>query len=240
MPKKRYADLHIKVTDEGDPPELLIKMARHLGFSLIALSVESFHKLKLLEPLKKLGSNLGLDVAFRLDLKPSSSNDLKFSLRKFRRKVEVIAVYCHNVAIARTAARDRRVDVTFYNPENMLSIFDEGQISLLIESGHYVEVNLSDMLYEPPDKQARIMWNYRCVLSIAKKRGIPIIFSSGSSKIMDMRAPRELSALASIIMDDDNLARDAISITPIRLVQTNREKLSPRHIQPGVKVVDEW
>ncbi|RLF07914.1 MAG: hypothetical protein DRJ60_01605 [Thermoprotei archaeon] len=240
MPKRRYADLHIKITDEGDPPELLIKMARHLGFSLIALSVESFHKLKLLEPLKKLGDNLGLDIAFRLDLRPSNPNDLKFYLRKFRRKIEIIAVYCHNVAIARIAARDRRVDITFYNPENMLSIFDEGQVSLLIESGHYVEVNLSDLLHESSDKQARILWNYRRALGNAKKKGIPIIFSSGSSKIIDMRAPRELSALASIIIDDDPLAKNAVSITPMKLVQVNREKLSPRYVQPGVKVVNEW
>ncbi len=240
MPKRRYADLHIKITDEGDPPELLIKMAKHLGFSLIALSVESFHKLKLLEPLKKLGDDLGLDIAFRLDLRPSNPNDLKFYLRKFRRKIEIIAVYCHNVAIARIAARDRRVDITFYNPENMLSIFDEGQVSLLIESGHYVEVNLSDLLHKPSDKQARILWNYRRVLGNAKKRGISIIFSSGSSKIIDMRAPRELSALASIIIDDDLLAKNAVSTTPMKLVQANREKLGPRYVQPGVKVVNEW
>ncbi|MHC1636557.1 MAG: RNase P subunit p30 family protein [Candidatus Nezhaarchaeales archaeon] len=240
MPKRRYVDLHIKVSDEGDPPELLVKMAKHLGFSLIALSIESFHKLKALEHLKKLGGDLGLDIAFRLDLKPSNPNDLKFYLRKFRRRIEVIAVYCHNVAIARTAARDRRVDVTFYNPENVLSIFDEGQINLLVESGHYVEVNLSDMLYEPPDRQARILWNYRRVLGNAKKKGIPVIFSSGSSRIIDMRAPRELSAIASIFLGDELLAKNSVSITPMKLVQVNREKLSPNYIQPGVKVVNEW
>lgn len=240
MSRRIYADLHIKVTREGDAPELLIKMARHLGFSLIALSLNEPYELNRLGAVKSVGKDFGIDVAFRLDLKPSSPNELKKLLGKFRRTVEVMAVHCHNVAIARTAARDRRVDITFYDPENIISILDERQVSLLLESGHYVEVNFSDFLGTSPEKQAKALWYYCLALKKVKKKGIPIIISSGATKIVDMRAPRELSALASIIVEDEGYAREMVSSVPLRLVQTNREKLSESFILPGVKVVNEW
>lgn len=242
MPKRQYADLHIKVIEGGSPPDLLIKMAKHLGFSLIALASDDPSKIKDLESAKEVGKSLGVDVALRLDLRPSNVNELKTYLRKLRRNVEIIGVYCSNVAIARTAARDRRVDITFYNPESLSSILDEGQVSLLVESGHYVEVNFVDLLHVSLDKQAKVLWDYRLMFRRVKKKGIPIIISSGASNIIDMRAPRELSALALLLLDesDEKLARDMVSTVPMKLVQTNREKLSPSFVQPGVKVVNEW
>ncbi|MEM4576758.1 MAG: RNase P subunit p30 family protein [Candidatus Nezhaarchaeales archaeon] len=240
MPRRRYADLHIKVTSGGDAPELLIKMAKHLGFSLIALSLDEPYELNRLGTVKGAGKDFGVDIALRLDLKPSSPKELKKCLGKFRRSVEIMAVYCYNVAVARTAARDRRVDITFYDPENILSILDERQVNLLLESGHCVEVNLSDLLGISPEKQAKALWHYGLALKKVKKKGIPIIISSGATKIVDMRAPRELSALASIILEDEEYAREMVSSVPLRLVQANREKLSQSFILPGVKVVKEW
>jgi len=240
MPKRRYADLHVRVTNEGDAPELLIKMARHLGFSLIALSFDDPHKLRDLKYIKDCARDLGVDVAIRADLRPSSPGELKRCLRKLRRRVEVIGVYCCDTSVARTAARDRRVDVTFYDPDNVLSILDEGQLSLLAESDHYVEANLIDFLYASPDKQAKTLWNYGLVLKRVAKRGIPILVSSGASKIVDMRAPRELCALAFLLLDQKEMAKEAVSTRPLELVRLNREKLSSSFIQPGVRVVDEW
>ena len=240
MPKRHYADLHVRVVSEGDSPRLLIKMAKHLGLSLIALSLEDPHKLEDIKSIKDYCKEVGIDVAIRADLKPSSASELKRCLRKLRRSVEVIGVYCRDTAVARTAARDRRVDVTFYDPENVLSILDEGQLSLLAESGHYVEVNLVDFLYVPPEKQAKAMWNYGLALKRAVRRGIPIVVSSGASKIIEMRAPRELCALALLLLDEKELAREAVSTKPLELIRQNRERLSPNFVQPGVKVVDEW
>lgn len=242
MPKRRYADLHVRVVEGGSPPALFIKMAKHLGFSLIALSSDDPHKLKDLEIAKGVGEDFGVDVALRLDLKSSNPSELKTYLRKLRRNVEIIGVYCHNLAVARTAARDRRVDVTFYNPENVFSILDEGQISLLVESSHCVEVNFTDLLHIGPDRQAKVLWDYSLVFKRIKKRGIPILISSGASSIIDMRAPKDLSALASLLLgeDEEKLARDVVSTIPMRLVQTNREKLGSSFVQPGVKVVDVW
>ncbi len=240
MPKRKYADLHLIVSDDGDPPELLLKMARHLGFSLVALSTSNPLKVKMLSDIKRLGSEVGVDVAFRLDLHTSSVGELKRYLRKFRRDFEIISVNCLNVAVARLAARDRRVDITYYNPDNILSILDEGQITLLSESGHCVEVNLLDFLHEPSDRQARMLWNCRLALKRVLRKKIPIIFSSGASRILDMRAPRELASIAFILLDDEALARESVSSIPQAIVKNNREKLSQHYVQPGVKVVEEW
>jgi RNase P/RNase MRP subunit p30 len=240
MPKRRYVDLHVRVTNEGDAPELLIKMAKHLGFSLIALSLDDPSKLRDLKDIKDRARALGVDVAIRADLRPSSPSELKEHLRKLRRSVEVIGVYCRDTSVARIAARDRRVDVTFYDPENVLSVLDEGQLSLLAESGHYVEVNFVDFLHTTPDKQAKTLWSYGLALKRVARRGIPVAVSSGASKIVDMRAPRELYAIALFLLDEREIAREAVSTRPMELVRLNREKLSPNFVQPGVRVVDEW
>ncbi|MEM2025911.1 MAG: RNase P subunit p30 family protein, partial [Desulfurococcaceae archaeon] len=215
-------DLHVRLSCGGDPPELLIGMARHLGYSLIALSLEKEPRGAPLEGLRSLSREAGLDLAFRLDLKPSSPGELKAWLSRFRRRFEVIAVYCGNVAVARTAARDRRIDVTFYDLENLPSLLDEGQMSLLQEHGKHIEFNLSDMLGLPVDKQWKALWSYRYAFKEAKRRGIPIVFSSGASRITDMRAPRELSAVASMLLEDASLARSSVSLIPARIEDENR------------------
>lgn len=243
MPKRRYVDLHVKLYGDHDPPELLAKMAKHLGFSLIAFSLDPTPLQRcneIMGEVKKTCEQLGLDVAFRLDLQPLRSGELKSLLRKYRRTFEVIAVKCRNVSVARVAARDRRVDVTYFDPSDVPSLLDESQVNLMVESGHFIEVNLLDLVYEQPEKQARALWNYRVAIEAAVKKGVPLIFSSGSSKALEMRAPRELSSVALLVVGNERLARDSVSINPMKLIEVNREKLKPTYVQPGVKVVESW
>jgi len=56
---------------------------------------------------------------------------------------------------------------------------------------------------------------------------------------MLLRRPRELAALAYLFGLDEALALEAISQNPVSIVKRNRQKLSPKFVAPGIRVIKE-
>jgi RNase P/RNase MRP subunit p30 len=52
-----------------------------------------------------------------------------------------------------------------------------------------------------------------------------------------MRKPQELAALSYLFDLDKTVALDAVSKNPMTIVKRNREKLDPRYVVPGIRIV---
>jgi RNase P/RNase MRP subunit p30 len=52
-----------------------------------------------------------------------------------------------------------------------------------------------------------------------------------------MRKPLEMAALATLFDLDKPSALGAVSKNPLEIVKRNREKLSPRFIAPGIRLI---
>ena len=57
---------------------------------------------------------------------------------------------------------------------------------------------------------------------------MPIMVSSGVVEPLLLRRPREVALLSSLFGLEGDAALDAISTNALRLVERNREKLSPK------------
>jgi RNase P/RNase MRP subunit p30 len=68
---------------------------------------------------------------------------------------------------------------------------------------------------------------------------VPIVVSSGVANEMLLRRPRELAALAYLFGLDETSALEAISQNPVSIVKRNRQKLSPKFVAPGIRVIKE-
>lgn len=237
--KRRFVDLHLQpnLGDAEQTRSMLIKAAE-LGYRLVAVplpmaSMESFAK-----KLMAMCHEAKIDFASRLDLKPKTPRELLHQLRKFRRRVEVIAVACESKDVARQAAKDHRVDIlNFPAIDPRRRFFDRAEAELASGSTSALEIDLKPILTLKGPVRIRLLATLRREIAIAEDYHVPIVISSGATNPLQMRKPMEMAALASLFDLDKPTALDAISKIPLAIVGRNRKKLSSNFVAPGIRII---
>jgi RNase P/RNase MRP subunit p30 len=236
---KRFADLHLRVPlNNLDQTERMVKKSVELGYSLIAVPLPPNAKQREIGQLQRICSEAKVDFATRLNLSPRNSNELLRSLRRFRRKFELIAVTCHTKDVARQAARDRRVDLLHFSVTNLRKrYFDEAEAELASQAFASLEIEMSSLLQLTGTHRIRLLSRLRREVAAAERLKVPIILSSCATDESLMRGPYDWVALASLFDLPLSSALKALSDYPYAMVERNREKLSPNYVAPGIRVV---
>lgn len=228
-----FIDLHLKPSrpDELQP---MLRYAKGLGYEMVGLASSDSPKLREAE------REAGVEVVTRLDLRPENGKELLRLLSGQRWRYMVIAVECTSKEVARQAAKDHRVDILNFSPflnTRMKVWFDRQEASLASEAECALEINISDILRAGPFQCAKLLSIMRGEIENARRRDVPVIFSSGADSINLMRSPRELIALLDLLSVEEEEGREMISKNPLRLVERNREKMAPEFVAPGVRLV---
>jgi RNase P/RNase MRP subunit p30 len=215
----------------------MIKKASKLGYGLVGVPFPARSNFPL-ETLRKVCEEAEIGLASRIDLKPRTPEELTYNLRKFRRRFEVVAVFCESKSVARQAARDRRVDLlNFPQVDFRRRFFDKAEAELASSSLAAFEVNVKPLLVLEGAARIRLLSSLRREVATAKESQVPIVVSSGATDEILMRRPSGLTALASLFDLDKTSANEAVSKNPIGIVQKNRKKLDSRFVAPGIRVV---
>jgi RNase P/RNase MRP subunit p30 len=236
--KRVYADLHLCLeSDRKEQVSNVLSKASKLGYNLVAVP---FHRFSA-EQIREVGEtcrHAGVDFASRLDLRPRTPGELINSLRKLRRRFEVIAVMCESKGVARQAAKDRRVDLlNFPQPDFRTCFFDAAEAELASNCLAALEADVKPLLTLQGPARIRLLSTLRREVATAREFHVPIVVSSGVSDEMLMRKPRELAALASLFDLSGVQSLEAVSKNPAGIVERNREKLGPTFVAPGIRVV---
>ena len=237
--KRIYADLHLcpNLNNEKQTARMIRKAAA-LGYRLIAIPVPLSFTEKKVRWLRNLCEEAGIEFASRIDLKPRTPRELIVNLRRLRRRFEIIAVLCETKQVARQAAKDRRVDLLNFPAINFRRrFFDKAEAELASSGLTAFEIDVKPLIMFEGAARVRLMSNLRKEVAIAQKFRVPTIVSSGVSDELHMRKPRELAALASLFDLKETAALEAVSKNPVAIVKRNREKLSPRFVAPGIRVI---
>ena len=237
--KRIYADLHLcpNLNNERQTARMIRKAAA-LGYRLIAIPVPLSLTEKKVRWLRNLCEEVGIEFASRIDLKPRTPRELIVNLRRLRRRFEIIAVLCETKQVARQAAKDRRVDLLNFPAINFRRrFFDKAEAELASSGLTAFEIDVKPLIMFEGTVRVRLMSNLRKEVAIAQKFRVPTIVSSGVSDELHMRKPRELAALASLFDLKETAALEAVSKNPVAIVKRNREKLSPRFVAPGIRVI---
>lgn len=241
MPKRFFIDLHVKsnISTGKSTPSQIARMASHLGFKAIALADFNLKNLDVVDEIRQIFKEYRLDLVVRANIDENTPKQLKQALRKLRRKVEVIAVFCRNLNVARLAARDGRVDLICFSIKNWRkNFFDKSEALLALHGESILEVSLNPIIKaKSHGERIQAIRIFSENIRIARHYNLPIIITSGASSIYEMRAPRELAALATLLGLTEFEARESLSDIPSKLVEKNREKLSSLYIMPGVKII---
>ena len=223
---RRFVDLQI-LPGPGKTAEML-SHANHLGYSAVGCGGDT-------------PSNAPIDVISRLNIAPMSQQDLQRMLKGNRRKHEVISVLCLSKGVARQAAKDPRVDLLRFprdTSRRRTVWLDRQQASLAGESGCHYEVVASDLLIQDPEKLGYVIKQLRKEVLNARRSDVPVVLSSGANSVHDMRDPKSLAALMSLVGLGEEESLDLVSVNPSALVERNRDKLSASYVSPGVRVMD--
>ena len=229
----RYVDLHVLPhVDNIQSCQLIARTLSLAGYSLTGLTLPTglFHER--VAELRKVFSDNGIETVLRVDLASRSREELLRSLRRFRNAYDIVAVKCLNARVAHVACRDRRVDIVFFDVENVGVRFGHALANLLRGAAemNMVSTMLGDMkagVYEAMAKE----------LSVARNHKVKVVLSSGADRPEMIRSPSQLAALASALGLSERAAHDGVSSTPISIVAENVKRRSPAYVEEGVRVV---
>ena len=227
-----FLDLHIipKVDDESSCTRTAQLLALS-GYNAVGLTVPTGLLRGRLEILRECFQDSGVEVFLRVDLTCSKREELLKLLRRFRPTFDIIGVKCTNHSLALVAARDRRVDLIFFDSATRNVWFDD---SIANVSNATLELNLST-LFEMANHLilTKLMKDVR----IARRHNLDMVLSSGATSPLLVRTPIQLAAIAEILGLSKQQAINGVSTIPSRLLKANVERRSRNYVEEGVKTV---
>ncbi|OYT51384.1 hypothetical protein B6U66_04055, partial [Candidatus Bathyarchaeota archaeon ex4484_135] len=155
---RKFADVHLACPFQDEEEfRALLGRARKMGFHVVSVPLDPDLKTRELSRLKEIASEIGLDLATRVDLAPENRPRLLSSLRRLRRKFEFIGVLCQNKEVARVAARDRRVDFLMFPLEPKERYFDRSEAELASGSNCALEIDLMPVFKLPLEARIKLL-----------------------------------------------------------------------------------
>jgi RNase P/RNase MRP subunit p30 len=219
---RKFIDLHI--IPNPNYINNIMKHAVRLGFNIIGVTTS---KPKV----------CNIDIATRLDISPQNQEQLNTKLKISRRSYEVISVICQNKRIARQAAKDNRVDIIKFpkNQEKRWAVWlDHHQANLMTDSGCCYEIDVKDLLIHDNSIIENRLRRITREVQVASKFDIPIIASSGARTSLEMREPRAIASILTLLGISEDDAMLMVSENPWSIISRNRARLSQSYIIPGV------
>jgi len=236
---KFYADLHLCPSlERTDEARELIRKSAELGYDAVGVAFPLRVEQSRIQAVREMCRTCGLDLVTRVDLTPNNPVNLLKSLRNLRRQFEVVAVLCLSKAVARQAAKDRRVDViSFPSTDSRKRFFDSAEAALASEAMVSFGVDMSPLLQLQGFQRSRLLSFLRKETLIARKSHVPIVISSGASSASLLRKPEDYAFLSYLFGLDFGGAMRGLCENPRTIVERNRRKLSPNYVAPGVYIV---
>jgi len=202
------------------------------GYSAVGLTIPTGLLPERVKAIRQTFQDHGIATALRIDLGSASRTELLRSLRRFRNAYDVVGVKCVNARVATVASRDRRVDVVFFDPVMQNVRFNHSLARLLHGA---VEVNLIASLLTLTD--TGILFRLRRAIAVAQEHNVKIVLSSGARNAEMVRAPLQLSAIASTLGLSETASVAGVSSIPLSIITENVKKRKPECVEEGVKII---
>jgi RNase P/RNase MRP subunit p30 len=206
---KHYVDLHLKPSTPDQARDMAL-LASQLGYKHVA----STHPTD--------------STAARIDIDARRGRELQDSLKRNRRRYDIVAVRCLSKEVARMVAKDDRVDILLFPDDpaqRKQNWLDHHEAALIDGMGRAYEINASELLATSQMRLSKMITMIKRDLAVASRHDIPVVLSSGATTPLMMREPRALTALATLLDIDEDYAADMLSIIPESILERNHAKL---------------
>jgi len=236
---RKFVDLHLCAPIGNlKQAERMVNLSAELGYRMVGIPTLPNTPQETIRQIEEICKRARVEFVTRIDLMPKTSNELLSNLGRLRRKFEIVSVACTSKNVARQAAKDRRVDLL--SPCLAFPckrFFDYAEAELASKKFVSLEIDMTLILSSSRFPRIRLLSSLRKEVAVARKFDIPITISSGASEETFLRSPQDYAAFSMLFDLPASCALQALSNSPLSIVERNRGKLSPHYVAPGVRVV---
>jgi len=205
----------------------LCEVAKKYGYSGIALTNHSeFFEMDLDQNSCNLEVIKGIEVV-------SEPSEFKDKIRKYRPKVTLLSVHGGDERINRMAVEDKRVDILCHPEEENGSGLNHILARSATKNDVAIEFDMGAIIHSRGRSRSRVLSFMSENLKLTRRYNTRMVLTSNSHLVYDLRAPREMMALASLFGMTREEATTALSVTPPSIIKRNLSRLLD-----GVEVVD--
>ena len=202
------------------------------GYTYIGLTVPTGLMRDRVRQLCRIFREQGIETAMRIDLTSTNRAELLRFLRRFRSNYDIVSVKCLTPNVAIVACRDRRVDVIFFDLNNLKVRFNHSLANLL--HGAF-ELNLSSILTSA--KEGLALLRTRKELMLAREHGTRVVLSSGCASPLMIRSPAQLASVASTLGLLPHQSCLGLTGVPSSIIERNMFRRSTEYVEEGVTIV---
>jgi ribonuclease P/MRP protein subunit RPP1 len=204
-----YIDIGVHAFPEGaDTLKRLNLVAYGLGFSQIVVTAHSPHWSQFPD------SSLPLGV----EIVAATVRDLRKKIAFFRDITTIVSVHGGDERINRAACKDDRVDILMHPERGKYNGINQVTAKFAEKSEVALGMSLDYFWKTEELERSRLLAFQR------RKFGVPIIITSDAYSHFDLRTPRQLKALAGLLLLTDWEAEIALSKAPLSIMKRKGQK----------------
>lgn len=220
MGKPKFYDFCVHAVPDGENTvEDLAYLAYHFGYSGIAVANHSDKPLKVRTLPRAIE---GLEVFKGVVVVEENPSKLQGMVRKFRSNTDVLIVHGGSEAVNRIAVENPAVDILSHLSFEKSSGFNHVLAKAAAENGVALGVDLRSLLHSRGQRRIRLLSDLRVNLDLARKYDVNLILLSDAMSCFDLRAPREMLAMAEVCGFEETEALEALSTVPEAIFKKNR------------------
>ena len=233
-----YFDLNIK----GAGYENNIKLASEAlkyGWNHINFSYNQNDFLNALEFKEDLNSNFDgeIDIDYTLEIKSNNVSEIRKIVRKFRKKSSCISVIGGDLKVNRAVVENIQIDIL---SRPYLKRYDAGINQVLakeaVQNNVAIELSFNDILKSYLTHRSKILSNFNDIYTLYRKFDFPLILSSGSKSVFDIKTPHDFKAFfIQSGLNESEVDKSFMTASDILEFNKSRDKM----ILKGVRRVDD-
>ena len=226
---RKFYDFSIHTASEcSDSPEAMAEIASGYGYAGIAITNHTPH-----QPQKQqkpeMTDHPKIAVYSGIEIVAKNPTHLMQMIRKHRAKVCVLSVHGGDEKINRAAVESQDVDILSQPGEKLNQVL----MRFASENRVAIELGIGSIIKMRGSGRVRALAELGHNLKLARKYGAPVLLTSNAQSVYDLRAPREMIALASIFGMTTEEAIAALSTVPEEIIRRG----SREWIMEGVEIV---
>lgn len=224
----KYYECNLHALPEGsDSASRLALAARRMGYSGIIISN---HTPKDVFKMEAAESVKGIEVARGAELVAENPKKLYSRIASFRERVDFLAVHGGKEKINRAACENPRVDLLVH-PQKERKRLGVAAAKAARDNQVAIGLDLGPMIRLRGGSRIRWMETVQKDLTLIRKFDLDLMITTSARSRLDLRAPRELMALAGLLGLDKGEVQEAL-ILPSTILELNRK----RWVCPGVEL----
>jgi ribonuclease P/MRP protein subunit RPP1 len=181
-----------------------------------------------------VAGEFGIDVVAGIELRSDDRSQLSGLVSRYRDERTLLCVHGGDDAVNRFACEQPAVDVLAH-PTRDGGGFNHVLAKAAARNGVRVEFDLGPVLRESGGQRVRALAALRKLREIVAHYDTPYVVSANPASHLEVRAPRELVAVAEQAGFDPEWTREGIREWG-RLAARNRDRAAESFLSPGVRI----